>query len=442
MEWRGYFKSNFPKLKNKNQGNQAGNGNAVTRAYGVSTTGTNPNSNVVTGTFLLNNCYTSILFDPGANMSFVSTAFSSLIDIIPTILDHEVFLEDLPGIPPTRQVEFQIDLVLGVAPVAQALYRLASSEMKELSDQLQELSDKGFIRPSSSPWGALVLFVKKKDGSFQMCIEYRELNKLTMKNRYPILRIDDLFNQLQSKLLRTSSSYDTIWVIIDCPTKSAHLLPMRENDSMDKLKRLYMKEVVTRHEIPVSIICNHNGRFTLNFWRAFQKALDIGNGWERHLPLIKFSYNNSYHASIKAAPFEALYGQKSRSPVCWVEKCSSDEPLAIPLDEIHIDDKLHFVEEPEEIRDREVKRLKQSCIPIVKVRWNSIRGPEFTWEHEDQFSKKRSIKFRGGLLGIKCTRHSHCQERVPTGSISSHCQWRVFPLPEEWRSHCQEFALL
>ncbi|GKF76382.1 hypothetical protein Tco_0225826 [Tanacetum coccineum] len=88
--------------------------------------------------------------------------------------------EDLPGLPSTRQVELQIDLVPGAAPVARAPYRLAPSEMKELSEQLKELSDKGFIRPSSSPWGAPVLFVKKKDGSFRMCIDYRELNKLTV----------------------------------------------------------------------------------------------------------------------------------------------------------------------------------------------------------------------------------------------------------------------
>ncbi|GKD96726.1 hypothetical protein Tco_1380623, partial [Tanacetum coccineum] len=106
----------------------------------------------------------------------------------------EVFLEDFPGLPPARQVEFQIDLVLGAAPVARALYRLALAEMQELPTQLQELSDRGFIRPSSSPWGAPVLFVKKKDGSFRMCIDYRELNKLTVKNRYPLLRIDDLFD--------------------------------------------------------------------------------------------------------------------------------------------------------------------------------------------------------------------------------------------------------
>ncbi|GKE29937.1 putative reverse transcriptase domain-containing protein, partial [Tanacetum coccineum] len=94
-------------------------------------------------------------------------------------------------------MSFQIDLVLGAAPVARAPYRLALSEMKEVSDQLHELSNKGFIRPSSSPWGALVLFVKKKDESFRMCIDYRELNKLMVKNRYPLPRIDDLFDQLQ-----------------------------------------------------------------------------------------------------------------------------------------------------------------------------------------------------------------------------------------------------
>ena len=117
---------------------------------------------------------------------------------VPIVRDYpEVFPEDLSGLPPPRQVEFHIDLVPGAASVARAPYRLAPSEMQELSSQLQELLDKGYIRPSSSPWGAPVLFVKKKDGSFRMCIDYRELNKLTVKNRYPLPRIDDLFDQLQ-----------------------------------------------------------------------------------------------------------------------------------------------------------------------------------------------------------------------------------------------------
>ncbi|GJS87245.1 putative reverse transcriptase domain-containing protein [Tanacetum coccineum] len=109
----------------------------------------------------------------------------------------EVFLEDLPSLPLVHKVEFQIDLMPGAAPVARAPYRLTPSEMQELSNQLQELADRGFIRPSTSPLRALVLFVKKKDGSFRMCIDYRELNKLIVKNRYPLPRIDDLFDQLQ-----------------------------------------------------------------------------------------------------------------------------------------------------------------------------------------------------------------------------------------------------
>ncbi|GJX98643.1 putative reverse transcriptase domain-containing protein [Tanacetum coccineum] len=132
----------------------------------------------------------------------------------------EVFLDDLPGLPPPRQVEFRIELVLGAAPVARAPYRLALSELKELSDQLKELSEKGFIRPSLSPWGALVLFVKKTDGSFRMCIDYRELNNLTVKNRYPLSRIDDLFDQLQG-----SSVYSKIDL-----RSSYHQLRIREED--------------------------------------------------------------------------------------------------------------------------------------------------------------------------------------------------------------------
>ncbi|GJT17308.1 putative reverse transcriptase domain-containing protein [Tanacetum coccineum] len=116
---------------------------------------------------------------------------------VPVICDFpKVFPEDLPGLPQPRQVEFRIDLVPGAAPVACAPYRLALSEMKELSLQLQELLEKGFIHPSLSPWGASVLFVKKKEGSYRICIDYRDLNKLTVKNRYPLPRIDDLFDQL------------------------------------------------------------------------------------------------------------------------------------------------------------------------------------------------------------------------------------------------------
>ncbi|GJS73577.1 putative reverse transcriptase domain-containing protein [Tanacetum coccineum] len=120
------------------------------------------------------------------------------IEDVPVVRDFaEVFPKDLPRLPPTCQVEFHIELIPEVAPVARAPYRLAPAEMKELAEQLKELSDKGFIRPSSSSWGAPILFVKKKYGSFRMCIDYRELNKLTVKNHYPLPRINDLFDQLQ-----------------------------------------------------------------------------------------------------------------------------------------------------------------------------------------------------------------------------------------------------
>ncbi|GKB41562.1 putative reverse transcriptase domain-containing protein [Tanacetum coccineum] len=277
-----------------------------------------------------------------------------------------------------------------------------------------------------------------------------------------------------TKLPKSSQGYDSIWVIVDRLTKSAILVPLRETDPMEKLARMYLKEVVTRHGIPVSVICDRDPRFASNFWRSLQKALDMlcacvikfGNGWVKHLPLVEFSYNNSYHASIKAIPFEALYGRKYHLPVCWAEvgqvqltgpkivqettekviqikqriqatrdrqksytnlkrkpmefqvwdgvmlkvspwkgvvhfgkrgklnpryvgpfkvlekvgsidyklelpkefsrvhntfhvsnlkKCYSDEPLVVPLEGLHVDDKLHFMEEPVEIMDREVK---------------------------------------------------------------------------------------
>ncbi|GJR18862.1 putative reverse transcriptase domain-containing protein [Tanacetum coccineum] len=363
--------------------------------------------------------------------------------------------------------------------------------------------------------------------------EHQRQSGLLVQPEIPQWKWDNITMDFVTKLPRSSQGYDTIWVIVDRLTKSAIFIPMKETDPLEKLARMYLKEVVTRHGIPVSIICDRDPRFASNFWRSLQKALgtsldmstayhpqtdgqsertiqtledmlracviDFGNGWVKHLPLVEFSYNNSYHASIKAAPFEALYGRKCRSPVCWAEvgevqltgpeivqettekiiqvkqrmqaardrqksyadlkrkpmefkvgdkvmlkvlpwkgvvrfgkrgklnprfvgpfkvikrvrdvayklelpeelsrvhntfhvsnlkKCHADEPLAVPLDGLHFDDKLQFVEEPIEITDREVKRLKRSRIPLVKVRWNSKRGPEFTWEREDQFRKK------------------------------------------------------
>nr|GEU54223.1 putative reverse transcriptase domain-containing protein [Tanacetum cinerariifolium] len=215
-----YFKKNYPKLKNNGCANE--NGGARGKAYVLGRGNSNPESNTVTGSFdviigmdLLREYHAVIICDekivrvPFRNDALIfqgkrndqeakDKSEGKRLEDVPIVRDfHEVFPEDLPGISPARHVEFQIDLVPGDTPVARAPYRLAPSEMKELAEQLQELSDKGFIRPSSLPWGALVLFVKKKDGSFRTCIDYRELNKLTVTNRYPLPRIDDLFDQLQ-----------------------------------------------------------------------------------------------------------------------------------------------------------------------------------------------------------------------------------------------------
>jgi hypothetical protein len=120
------------------------------------------------------------------------------LEDIPMVCEYpDVFSSDYFGLPPQREMEFGIESVPGTNPISKAPYRMASSELKELKEQIQELLDKGFIRPCISPWGASVLFVKKKDGSMRMCIDYRELNKVTIKNRYPLPRIDDLLDQLQ-----------------------------------------------------------------------------------------------------------------------------------------------------------------------------------------------------------------------------------------------------
>ncbi|GJZ56522.1 putative reverse transcriptase domain-containing protein [Tanacetum coccineum] len=363
--------------------------------------------------------------------------------------------------------------------------------------------------------------------------ECQKPSGLLVQPEIPMWKWERITMDFITKLPKTSNGHDTIWVIVDRLTKSAHFIPTRETDSMETLTRLYIKEIVSRHGVPISIISDRDSHFTSRFWQSLQSALgtqldmstayhpetdgqsertiqtledmlracviDFGKGWEKHLPLVEFSYNNSYHASIKAAPFEALYGRKCRSPICWAEvrdvqltgpeiihettekivqirqrlqaardrqrsyanvrrkplefqvgdrvmlkvsprkgvihfgkrgklnpryigpfkilkrigpvayklelpeelsnvhstfhvsnlkKCLSDESLVIPMKELRLDDKLNFVEEPVEIMDREVKQLKQSRIPIVKVRWNSKRGPEFMWEREDQIRAK------------------------------------------------------
>nr|GEV31820.1 putative reverse transcriptase domain-containing protein [Tanacetum cinerariifolium] len=333
------FQEECPKLKNNNCSNQGGNDNAPTKVYVVGNAGTNLDFNVITDHY-----YDVELADGrivrlntiirGCTLNFLNHPFN--IDLMPielrsfdviigmdwlakyqavivcaekiicipwgneTLIIHgdesdrgnetrlNIILY-LSGLSLTRQVEFQTNLILGAAPVARAPYRLTPSKMQELSDQLKELSDKGFIKPSSLPYGDM----NKK--------EHEEHLKAILK----FLKKEEL-----------------------------------ETDPIKKLARMYLKEVVTRHGIPVSIICNRDPRV-----------------------------HNTFHVSN-------------------LKKSYADKPLAVPLDGLHFDDKLHFVEEPVEIIDQEVKQLKRSRIPIVNVRWNSRRGHEFTWERKDQFRKK------------------------------------------------------
>ncbi|KAI3686167.1 hypothetical protein L1987_79840 [Smallanthus sonchifolius] len=349
------------------------------------------------------------------------------------------------------------------------------------------------------------LYVAKCLTCSKVKAEHQRPSGLLEQPEIPVWKWENLAMDFITKLPRTSSGYDSIWVIIDRLTKSAHFLPIREDFKVEKLARIYIDEIVSRHGVPVNIISDRDARFTSRFWQSLQKALgtrldlstayhpqtdgqtertiqtledmlracviDFGGNWDSHLSLIEFSYNNSYHTSINMAPFEAVYGRKYRSPICWNEigeaqitgpeliqetsdkiiqicdnirvspwkgvirfgkkgklapryvgpfkilerigkvayklelppslgnvhptfhvsnlkKCLADENLHIPLDDVRIDETMHFVEKPVEIMDREVKQLKRSRIPIVKVRWESKRGPEFTWEREDQMKLK------------------------------------------------------
>ncbi|GJU07991.1 putative reverse transcriptase domain-containing protein [Tanacetum coccineum] len=363
--------------------------------------------------------------------------------------------------------------------------------------------------------------------------EHQKPSGFLQQPEIPEWKWEKLTMDFITKLPKSSSGYDTIWVIVDRLTKSAHFLPIREDYKTEKLAKIYVNEIVARHGVPVSIISDRDGRFTSHLWQALQEALgtrldmstayhpqtdgqsertiqtledmlracvmDFGGSWDTHLPLIEFSYNNSYHTSIKCAPFEALYGRKCRSPVIWTEvgesqligpeivqettekifqikerlktarsrqksyadkrrkplefevgdrvllkvspwkgvvrfgkkgklapryvgpfeiiervgpvayrlklpqelscvhdtfhvsnlkKCLAEPDVQVPLDEIEIDENLRFVEEPLEIVERDVKKLKRRRIPLVKVRWNSRQGAEYTWEREDQFRIK------------------------------------------------------
>nr|GEX84478.1 putative reverse transcriptase domain-containing protein [Tanacetum cinerariifolium] len=377
--------------------------------------------------------------------------------------------------------------------------------------------------------------------------EHQKLSGLLVQPKIPEWKWDNLTMDFVSKLPKSSQGYDTIWVIVDRLTKSVIFTSIKETDPMDKLAKIYLKErsllnaLGTRLDMSTAYHPETDGQSerTIQTLEDMLRAcaIDFGKGWVNHLPLVEFSYDNNYHASIKATPFEALYGQKCCSPVCWTEvreaqilgpeliqettgkivqikqrmqvardrqksyadlkhkpmkfqvgdkvrlkvspwkgvvrfvkrgklnpryvrpfkvlervrdvaykldlpeemskvhntfhvsnlkKCHTDEPLAVPLNGLHFDDKLHFVEEPVVIMDCEVKRLKQSRIPLVKVRWNSKRDNPTP---SSEFLTKSSSTSPKSFLGETITFYNSLPEfenfwfdleEISSGSTTTH----------------------
>nr|GEW63954.1 reverse transcriptase domain-containing protein [Tanacetum cinerariifolium] len=261
-------------------------------------------------------------------------------------------------------------------------------------------------------------------------VEHQRPSGLLVQPAISVWKLDNITMDFITKLPKSLQGLDTIWVIVDRLTKSAHFLPIRENDPMDKLARLYLDRIVTRHETPVLIIYDRDGSFTSNFWKTFQKALgtnldmstayhpetdeqsertiqtlkdtlracviDFGKGWVKHFPLVEFLYNNSYHASIKVASYEALYGQKCRSLVYWAEvgegQLTGPEMIQETTEKIIlIKQRIQAAQERKKsYADRKQKPMEFEVGDrvMLKVHWNSRRGPEFTWEREDSFKQK------------------------------------------------------
>ncbi|GJS29858.1 putative reverse transcriptase domain-containing protein [Tanacetum coccineum] len=497
---RNAFATTINPVRRENTGVGRGNqrNQARRRAFMLGAEEARQDLNIMTGTFTLNDHFATTLFDSGANYSFVSTTFIPLLDIEPSELGFSYEIEIASGqlveidkiikgfkleiegyvfdinLIPFRSGSFDVlrvsrkkpeekmrklmstkakekkheeivvvrdfpELVPGAMPVAKSPYRLVPFELEELSGQLKELQVKGFIRPSSSPWGApdklcnapvlalpdgpkhfvvycdasslglgcvlmqrgkviayasrqlkiheknytthdlelgAVVFAPKSWRHYLIELfsdydceiryhpgkanvvadaltaqkeafdEFTGLQKdldemIELRNDGALYYLDRIWVSLKGDVRtlimdeahkskyfvhpgadkmyydlrdRTSSRHDTIWVIVDRLTKSAHFLPMREDFKMDRLARLYLNEIVARHGVPISIISDHDSRFTS---RAC--VLDFGGSWDVHLPLVEFSYNNSYHSSVRCAPFEALYGRKCRSSIMWVE---------------------------------------------------------------------------------------------------------------------------
>nr|GEY19890.1 reverse transcriptase domain-containing protein [Tanacetum cinerariifolium] len=475
-------------------------GNVQGQAYVICDVEHNQGPNVVTGTFLLNNCYATMLFDFGADKSFVDIKFSHLIDIKPVKLNSSYEFELADGkVVSTNSVLrgctlnlldhlFDINLIpieLGMFDVIVGMDWLVERDALIVCGKKEvhvPYKNKTLVVKSDSN-RAQMLFVKKKDGSFHMCIDYREMNKLTVKNRYPLPRIDDLFDQLQGgsypKLVSTNNTtkvrqflglagyyrrFIEGFSLISKPlTKltrknKKYEWGMQEEEAFQTLKQklcfasilalfegtenfvLYcdvslkgfgavlmqrektkaMKEEnvkaenLGRHGVPASIISDRDSLFTSIFWETLEKALgtqlnlstayhpETDGQSERMIQtledmlrgvirfgkrgMISLRYIRPFEiierigpAAYKLELHEKLCGIRNTFHVSNLKKCLADENLVISLEEIQQDDKLHFIKEPVEIMDQEVKQLKQSQIPIVKVRWNSRCGSEYTW---------------------------------------------------------------
>ncbi|GJZ98213.1 putative reverse transcriptase domain-containing protein [Tanacetum coccineum] len=253
------------------------------------------------------------------------------------------------------------------------LRALIMHESHKLKYSIHPRSDKMYQDLKRLYWwpnikAEIATYVSKRLTCAKVKIDYQKPSGLLVQPEIPQWKWENITMDFVTKLRKTAAGQDTIWVIVDRLTKSAYFLPMREDDTLEKLTRQYLKEVVSKHGVPVSIISDRDGKFTSHFWKFFNKALGTV-AYRLELPKKLSRVHSTFHVSK-------------------LKKCLGDEPLTIPLNEIQVDDKLNFIEEPVEIMDREVKRLKQIRIPIVKVRWNSRRGPEFTWEREDQMQKK------------------------------------------------------
>ncbi|GKD65891.1 putative reverse transcriptase domain-containing protein [Tanacetum coccineum] len=229
---------------------------------------------------------------------------------------------------------------------------------------------------------------------------YQDLKQLTSKTfwfasptKIPEWKWEKITMYFVTKLPKTENGYDTIWVIVDRLTKSAHFLPMRETDPMEKFMKIYMKGVKELHKAlgtRLDMSTAYHPQTELEMLSLLKGVVRFGK---------RGKLNPRYVGPSKVTEKVRTVAHKLELPqqlsrvhntfhVSNLKKCLSDESLVIPLGELHVDDKLHFVEEPVEVMDHEIKQLKRSRIPIIKVRWNSKQGPEFTWEREDQFKQK------------------------------------------------------